>query len=528
MSELQRAIALAQQHATAEGSGRRATLPAPVQGLNTRDPEARMKETFAIQLDNFFPESGVISTRTGSEVYAETGATTPIGTLAAQLAGTAERLFAISADTVYDISDPDEDDPSMDVAAVTIPTAITSSRWRSANLNGQLIMVNGVNAPIRIGTDGTAVAHGFSGATGHSLDPDTLNQIAVHQNRLFFTAKESTKLWYGGLRSVTGELSSIDLGLVNARGGHLAAVGSITLDAGEGVDDILAIITTNGSVFLYQGTDPGTAANWRLAGIFQIGPPIGDKPILQLGSDLVVITVDGFVPLMQFIHQGRSQAQYALSDPIGSLARQLAAQNRDLSGWEAVLHATAGWVVFNVPHRGSNRQLVMNSQSKAWCRFRGMPAECWATWKDRLFFGRSGGEVWEADHGTKDGDKPIRAICRTAYSHLGSPYSKRARRLRAHIESPSTEPVAVGLSADYDRTPNQPVPAQLSAEGARWNIDTWDNARWGAGVARHRQWKKVSAGGVAFSVTISADARSDRATYFGADLLYDQSRGAAT
>ena len=528
MSELQQVIARAHQHQTAQGSGLRGTMPAPVRGLNTRDPEANMHPAFAIALDNWFPESGVIRTRGGSRIYADTGDTEVIGTLVPQISGSDRRLFALSDSKLYNVTEPDEDDPTMDVDEVTLPAAITNSRWRSANLNGFVILVNGIDDPFHVKPDGTAADAAFSIKTGHTLT-GKLNHVVSHQNRLFFSEANSTKLWYGGLRAITGDIASIDLGLVDAAGGNIAALGTLSLDSGEGVDDLLAVVTENGTVFLYGGTNPAMADSWSLKGVYRIGTPVGDKPLMQLGGDLTVITVDGFVPLLQFIRGGRSQAHLALSDPIGSLVRDSARDHGTQSGWEAVLYSPAGWVLFNTPRRaGESYQLVMNSQTKAWTRFTGMPAECWATWNDRLFFGAAAGKVWEANVGTADGGEPIKAFCRTAYSTLGSPYPKRGRRLRAHVESPTTEPVSVGISADYDRTPPPPVPAQLGVDGATWNKGRWNRSQWGSGVARHREWKKVSSGGVAFSVTVAADLRTDRAVYFGSDILYDQSKGAAT
>lgn len=529
MSEIQRSIANALNHQGATGSGRRAVLPAPVRGWNTRDPQSNMHPAFAIVLDNWFPEAGVIRTRPGSRVYADTRASADVGTLASQTAGAESRLFAFTSSGVYDISAIDPADVTSGAAPVAIPTAITSNRWRTANLNGQVIAVNGVDEPIRIDAGGAAQAHGFAPKTGYTLRTRDLTQVLTHQNRLFFTEKDSTKLWYGELRSLTGGLASIDLGLVNAAGGNLAALGTMMHDSGTGVDDHLVVITTNGTVFIYQGTDPADlASSWALRGVYYIGAPVGDKPILQLGTDLAVITVDGIVPLGQFMRGGRSQAQYALSTAIDSTVREYVREHGAAVGWEGVLHPTESWILFNAPREaGPAYQFVMNSQTKAWCRFTGMPANCWAVWKDRLFFGAASGKIWEAGVGTSDGGEPVSAFARTAYSMLGSQYAKQAHRLRAHIESGSTEPVGVSLSADYDRTPALPAPSQLGVEGGRWDIGRWNEARWGTGVARHRAWVKVTASGVAFSVALLAGLRTARATYNGAEMLYDQTTGAA-
>ena len=58
MTELQFAIANAVTHQTLSGQGRRSVIPAPVSGWNTRDPEAAMDPSYALHMENYFPERG--------------------------------------------------------------------------------------------------------------------------------------------------------------------------------------------------------------------------------------------------------------------------------------------------------------------------------------------------------------------------------------------------------------------------------------------------------------------------------------
>ena len=78
----------------------------------------------------------------------------------------------------------------------------------------------------------------------------------MFKNRLFFLEKDSASLWYGDLNAITGPLHKFNLGLVNEEGGNCLALGSLTLDTGVGVDDLLAICMSRGDVLIYAGTDP--------------------------------------------------------------------------------------------------------------------------------------------------------------------------------------------------------------------------------------------------------------------------------
>ena len=306
MGEIQHAILRAHQHQTAQGQGRRGVIPAPVAGWNTQDPEASMDPSFGTQMENYFPERGRVVSRRGSKEFADTTDTGAVETLFNWVSGAANKLFAITGTALYDATDP---------ASVTEETGVTvtEGRWRSATMNGQGILVNGTDEPLRIDGSGAWVAHGFT-ATG--LLTANLTQVAVFKNRLFFLEKDSANLWYGDLNAITGPLHKFNLGLVNESGGNCLALGSLTLDTGVGVDDLLAICMSRGDVLIYAGTDPSTANAWQISGQYKLGPVIGDRPLVKLGGDLIAITSDGYIPLLQFIGAGREQRQLAISDKI--------------------------------------------------------------------------------------------------------------------------------------------------------------------------------------------------------------------
>ena len=69
-------------------------------------------------------------------------------------------------------------------------------------------------------------------------------------------------------------------------------------------------------MLVYAGTDPSSIETWSLSGIFHLGKVIGDRPLVKLGGDLIAITSDGYIPLLQFLGAGREQRQLAISDKI--------------------------------------------------------------------------------------------------------------------------------------------------------------------------------------------------------------------
>ena len=115
---------------------------------------------------------------------------------------------------------------------------------------------------------------------------------------------------------------------------------------------------------------------------------IGDRPLVKLGGDLIAITSDGYIPLLQFLGAGREQGQLAISNKIAPTVTEAVSIQGDLEGWQAILFSEANWLLFNVPAGpGGFEQHVMNVQTGAWCRFTGMKSHCWETRKGKLYFG---------------------------------------------------------------------------------------------------------------------------------------------
>ena len=136
------------------------------------------------------------------------------------------------------------------------------------------------------------------------------------KNRLFFAEKDTANIWYGGVAHIQGELVKFPVDRVHARGGNIVAMGSMTIDAGDGVDDLFVIAMSSGAVLIYQGTDISVADRFALRGIYQLGAAVGDRPFVQLGGDLIMICADGFVPLST-VPSDRAP------DPAGDLRRPL-------------------------------------------------------------------------------------------------------------------------------------------------------------------------------------------------------------
>ena len=220
-----------------EQRGTEKRMPAPVRGWNTRDGLSAMRPEFAVRMDNMLADQGRVRLRAGS-----TGRSTGVGTgdvltLFSHVSGATSTLIACADGGVWDASGP----TAMELVAAGTDT---SSRWNVGSFLSNMIMVNGVDPPRRINADGTiAAAHGW---TGVGLTPANLYRVLPYKARLLFAEKDSATLWYGPVAARQGVLGKFALDRFLPEGGNIDALGTLTLDSGFGVDDLLVIFMSNG------------------------------------------------------------------------------------------------------------------------------------------------------------------------------------------------------------------------------------------------------------------------------------------
>ena len=250
---------------------------------------------------------------------------------------------------------------------------------------------------------------------------------------------------------------------------------------------------------------------------------VGDRPLVKLGGDLIAITADGYIPLLQFLSSGREQRQLAVSDTIAPTVSELIRLHSARSGWQSVLFSDANWLLFNVPTGpDSYVQHIMNVQTGAWCRFRGWKSHCYEMHANRLFFGGDAGKVNEANTGSTDLGMTITADASTAYNYLDSPYDKIFHMIRAHVESGGGVQVSVGATVDFDRKFPSLATGQVTTVGTKWDTKKWDTFKWGGGEGRLRVWQGVELNGSAISAHLQVTTRGDQVEWQSTDVLYDQ------
>ena len=304
-------------------------------------------------------------------------------------------------------------------------------------------------------TDATTVGSYSVALYITGVDSQDLIHVNLFKNRLYFTQKNSLSFWYLPTDSIGGLAVEFDLGGIARMGGFLQAMGTWTIDAGQGADDYAVFVTNMGECIVYNGTNPDSADTWALKGVWQLGYIFARRCFYKFAGDVLLLTQDGLVPLASALQSSRLDPRVNLTDKIYYAISQAATLYGINFGWQMAYYASQNMLIINVPFNTGPQQFVMNTISKAWASFSGINAQCWELSNDQMYFGGTGyiGHFWNA---YSDDGNNINAEAQQAYSYFDSPGQlKRFTLVRPILQSSGGVPtVLCGISVDFEPIDN--------------------------------------------------------------------------
>ena len=363
------------------------------------------------------------------------------------------------------------------------------------------------------------------GITG--INSNKFVNVNLFKNRLYFTEKDSLNCWYLDPNAIGGVASPLYFGGIARNSGYLQAMGTWTLDAGQGADDYAVFVTSMGEVIVYNGTDPDTAATWALKGVWQLGQTFNRRCFFKWGGDLLLLTQDGLVPLASSLQSSRLDPRINLTDKIYFAVSQAATQFFDLFGWQINYFASENMLILSIPTATGMEQYVMHTITKAWGRFTGIEAYCWEVSGDNdMHFGGDGYVGKFYDTFADDGNN-INATVQQAYSYFDNPGQlKRFTLIRPIIQTSNGLPsVLCGIRTDFDTSPlvNQIAFNPSLLNTGVWDATTWDNSTWYGGLITTKLWQGVT--GIGFSGSVNMNVASNGIEFHWASTDYVMEKG---
>lgn len=252
-----------------------------------------------------------------------------------------------------------------------------------AYISSQAIIADGLDLPMSYNGSAFAAAL-FTTSTGALVQ--SFDGVIAHHDRLYFWKTDGKlEFYYGDVGAVSGVLTRFPLDrLGNITGNILTAI-SLTIDAGENINDALAIYTTTGQIVVYEGLNPGDPNDWNLMTRIQVAPPLSRFSFTRVGADVWVLTAQGLISLRDTLAQGNLALVGTLGRPIVKEIRELIARPLDFdvateqflpNEWQLHTAADGSKVIINFFARSLQRQFIWNAESKAW-QTADFPARSW-------------------------------------------------------------------------------------------------------------------------------------------------------
>lgn len=458
------------------------TIPAPVSGWNTLDSLAAMKPTYAVLLDNLYPNTNSVELRGGKASYA-TGFPANVRSLLPYSSKTATKFFASTDAGIYDITTTG--------AIGGAVVACTSGKWNYVNFvntgNSFLVLANGVDAVKNYdGTTWTIPA--ITVATSAHLC-----NVVAFKHRLWFVENNSMSAWYLGTDAIAGAAVEFPMGQLFKKGGYLMAQYNWTIDGGGGVDDLLVTVTSEGEMAVYQGTDPASATTFALVGVYDVGQPIGRKCFTKYGGDVIYLSEQGLFPLSKLLQSTAIEYTSSFNEKITSAFIDAATTYKGIFGWSVLLYPPKAAIIVNVPTSADavSGQFVMNDVTKAWCSFSGWSAAAMELYNGALYTA-VGHVVYLNWVGTNDNGAAIVGRCSQAYTNFRYPGEKSIGLVRPTIQLSGSASLQMALDNDFTTYGGNTSLTYSNGSSVVWDTALWDAALWDAGNAPFfSQWYTV-------------------------------------
>lgn len=489
-------------------------VPVPTEGWDTESPQ--LPPSRARVFDNWIPHGIQLELRKGHSAHA-TGISDPVETLMAYNAGVASTLFAAALTSVYDAT-------TTGAVGAAVLTAMGNARFSYTNMTtsgGSFLWIcNGSVAPRH--WNGSAWATpSLSITTYASTD---IAYVYSYKERLYFIFKNTLTFGYLPTQQIAGTIANFPLGAVFNNGGRLVAIGSVSQDGGAGLHDMAVFLTSEGEIAVYQGANPGDSTDWALVGHWDVGEPIGDRPMVNLGADLGIITRNGLVSVLAIMSTGQNaEAVPYLSARISTPFREATALG--FTGWDGVFVPSADLLIINSPTSATMaQQFVRHRVTGGWARFTGWNFQCFEVFRGLLYGGRTSGGVSLCLDGYDDAGADITGALATAWDQLKAVGVKTLMEIRPIVTVATRAVLRVIGRTDFRDSPPLPAwPSSTITNALIWGgPGVWGTQLWGGEDASTRQWRAISGDGHSVSIVVEARSNQSRFAFNGFDLRYQQ------
>jgi hypothetical protein len=536
------------------------TLPAPLRGINATASLANMSPEECIYSYNIMPRDYGQETRAGYREFAngwtgDADANTVIPFEGSLQTGVNDRLWVANRQGVWNCTTLGETAP---VQVITWADSGTGAGQCSFvtfvndggsyflllcdERNGYWVYKEDTDAWVEI-TQGAGAdqVDGEGGEAGASeFNPRGFVFVMTFKERIWFIRRDSGDAIYLDFGVFAGTGTRFIFGRNFRSGGDLQWMGNWTLDGGNGIDDYMVALSGAGDVVIYQGSDPDSASDWGLKGVWNIGEtPNNRRQGIDFGGEVYLLSVFGLLPLSQVLNGASiSDPTIYLTYKISPYLRRRTNESIQDPGWQVMVAPQGGSLYVNTPEILGEAQenFAFYFGTQGWGIIRDVPMLHIANWRGDQYFTKPGiNKLWvstgsdtaDAVHLDPDADGVSQVIefsMLTSFNPLGTPaVYKRCQYIRPIWIGKGIPVFNVQARYDFDVSEVLTTPAlQGVSQSGLWDASTstWDLAIWGGAI--HQSDNPRGANGLGRHVAVAIRGRTaDFSTLVAFDVISD-------
>lgn len=464
-------------------------LSAPIGGWVTATNLAEPKPKTALVLENWFPQKRSVRLRGGANKKATISASLAVQSVFPYQAGSVSKLFAATSAAIYNITSP--------ASPTTIPSADITGQTSGYYSTALFTTVGGTYLTVANGTDSVRQYDGTTWTTPGitAVTSSTLSHVWVYRNRLFFVQKDTLNAWYLPVDSIAGAANAVSLAGVFQRGGNLLTGCTWSIDAGDGLHDQCAFISTNGEVAIYQGTDPSSSATWGLVGRYDIGTMLGKNAIMRAGGDVLLGTADGLIPLSKAIAVDRAAISLNSISAAIEPDWKVEAVGRPTT-WTIAKWPEKNMAIIALPSQTGFAKFcfVVNLETGAWCKYTGWDTNCITMFNQYAYFGTGAGTILQAEVGGTDDGAAYISTYIGQFEDWDAPGAQKVGQLcRATFVASVAFSPFISLLSNFSTTRPSAPSAAVTVTTDVWDSALWDTGKWDASgmTAIQTKWRSV-------------------------------------
>jgi hypothetical protein len=415
---------------------------------------------------------------------------------------------------------------------------ITDTSGGSATVNGTISVSDAGlfqnNETLTDGGGGSARSSGVANIYGippiTGVDTSTLSHVNVYRARLYFVEQGTFSVWYPPVDSLGGVAREFVLNGIFLKGGSLLFSATWSLDAGDGVDDKIVFVTTEGEAAVYEGPDPDVDT-WSLVGRYDLAPPMGKNAVMRAGGELLIATMEGIIPISAAIT--RDTAALSLAAITRTIEpewkKEVLARRKP---WDMLKWPNHNMAIVALPTEGGGGGstgggfdsgfndgfaigeetpvtigtnpycFVVNVQTGGWTKYTGWDTRCLGLFGEWAYFGTADGKVMKAEVSGTDDGHPYECAVVWQFDHLGDiGPTHLVQQLRTTFLASVPFTPKASLSTNYViKLPAAPPAAANNPSGSEWDVGLWDVAVWDAQGVKAVTTRWTSAGRTGFCV----------------------------